>query len=221
MEIKLNNKSLEQQFDQWAPDYDTDVDAADGAAGFPFDGYERVLARVVELAGIRPGMEVLELGPGTGNLTTRLIAAGAAVWAVDFSAEMLARAREKAPAAHFAQAGLLDDYPPEFRRPFDRVVSTYTFHELPLADKLTLVRRLADDYLHPGGAIVVGDIGFPDADALNATRRAAGENWDEEHYWVMDEVEPQLRFAGFALKYEQLSSCGLVLAITSSTVAAE
>jgi len=211
--------SLQSQFDAWAAAYDADVaaSAADGAAGgvgFPFAGYDRVLARVVELADLTPGVVVLELGPGTGNLTARLAERGAAVWALDFSAEMLARARARVPAAHFAQAHLLGDYPPDFHRPFDRVVSTYTFHEFPLPDKLALLRRLFTDHLRPGGAVVIGDIGFPTAAARDALRDAAGEGWDDEYYWIMDEVEPALHKAGFVVSWAQLSSCGVVLSVS-------
>ncbi len=211
--------SLQSQFDAWAAAYDADVaaSAADGAAGgvgFPFAGYDRVLARVAELADLAPGMAVLELGPGTGNLTARLAERGAAVWALDFSAEMLARARARVPAAYFAQAHLLGDYPPDFHRPFDRVVSTYTFHEFPLPDKLALLRRLFTDHLRPGGAVVIGDIGFPAAAARDALRDAAGEGWDDEYYWIMDEVEPALHEAGFVVSWAQLSSCGVVLSVS-------
>jgi putative AdoMet-dependent methyltransferase len=211
--------SLQSQFDAWAAAYDADVaaSAADGAAGgvgFPFAGYDRVLARVAELADLAPGMAVLELGPGTGNLTARLAERGAAVWALDFSAEMLARARARVPAAYFAQAHLLGDYPPDFHRPFDRVVSTYTFHEFPLPDKLALLRRLFTDHLRPGGAVVIGDIGFPAAAARDALRDAAGEGWDDEYYWIMDEVEPALHKAGFVVSWAQLSSCGVVLSVS-------
>ena len=117
------DNDLQAQFDRWAATYDADVaaSAAEGESGdhgFPFAGYDRVLARVVALAAVAPGMAVLELGPGTGNLTAQLMARGAAVWALDFSAEMLARARVRVPAATFAQAHLLGDYPPEVRRRF-------------------------------------------------------------------------------------------------------
>ena len=211
--------SLQSQFDAWAAAYDADVaaSAADGAAGgvgFPFAGYDRVLARVAELADLAPGVAVLELGPGTGNLTARLAERGAAVWALDFSAEMLARARARVPAAYFAQAHLLGDYPPDFHRPFDRVVSTYTFHEFPLPDKLALLRRLFTDHLRPGGAVVIGDIGFPAAAARDALRDAAGEGWDDEYYWIMDEVEPALHEAEFVVSWAQLSSCGVVLSVS-------
>lgn len=207
----MDHSEQQADFDRWAATYDADVA---GGAGFPFDGYERVLARVVALAAPAPGRTLLELGPGTGNLTARLLAGGAAVWAVDFSAEMLAIARTRAPAAHFAQAHLLGDFPPDVRRPYDAVVATYVLHEFPTAGKLALLRRLADEYLRPGGRIVAGDIGFPTAAARDAMRRASGDAWDEEHYWIMDEIGPDLRAAGFALDYEQLSSCGLVLTLT-------
>ena len=210
---------LQSQFDRWAAEYDADVaasaaESAAGGVGFPFAGYDRVLARVVALANPAPGMVVLELGPGTGNLTAQLVARGAAVWALDFSAEMLARARVRVPAATFAQAHLLGDYPPEVRRRFACVASTYTFHELPLPDKLALLRRLFADHLRPGGAVVVGDVGFPTAAARDAMRAAAGDSWSEEQYWVMDEAGPALRAAGLAVEYEQHSSCGMSVRIT-------
>lgn len=209
----MTDTNLESQFDQWAPEYD---DAVREESSFPFAGYSRVLSRVVALAAPEPGMALLELGPGTGNLTVRLVETGAAVWAVDFSAEMIARASRKAPQAFFAKAGLLDDYPPDFHRPFERVVSTYTFHELPLPDKLTLLRRLFAHYLVPGGFVVIGDIGFPNTIARDAVRAQAGNEWDEEFFWIQDESAAALATAGFAMEWEQLSSCGAVIVIRTA-----
>ena len=206
---------LQSQFDAWAAGYDADVARSRDDDAFPFAGYERVLARVVELANPAPGMAVLELGPGTGNLTARLVARGAAVWALDFSAEMLARARARVPAAHFAGANLLGDFPPDFHRPFDAVVSTYTFHEFPLPDKLALLRRLFASHLRPGGAVVIGDIGFPTAAARDALRAAAGDAWDDEHYWIMAEVEPALRASGLKHYVELIPPCAIVLTLTA------
>lgn len=206
----MSDSNTEAQFDAWASDYD---DAVRDETSYPFDGYSRVLDRVIELAAIEPGMELLELGPGTGNLTSRLVAAGASVWAVDFSAEMLALARLKVPQVRLAKAGLMDDYPPEFRRPFARIVSTYTFHEIPLSDKITLLRRLFAEYLAPSGIIVIGDIGFPDTAARDAIRAQVGDRWDDEYFWIQDEATTALRQADLDIRWEQLSGCGTVILI--------
>lgn len=198
----MDDLNTAADFDRWANTYDADVG---DETGFPFGGYEAVLARVLEWTAAAPGMDVLELGPGTGNLTARLAAAGAAVWALDFSGEMLARARARVPAATFGSAHLLGAYPPEFRRPYDRVVATYVFHEFPDDAKLDLLRRLAAEYLRLGGLVVIGDIGYPDVTARDAARAAAGARWDEEHYWVMDAIGPRLRAEGWEVEWERVS----------------
>ncbi len=205
------NSNSEAQFDQWSATYDHDVQ---DESGFPFSGYTRVLNRVISLAQIEPGLEVLELGAGTGNLTGKLVDAGAAVWALDFSADMLAIAKGKVPGAQFGQADLQAEFPPQFRRKYDRVVSTYTFHEVPLSAKIELLHRLVNDYLVQGGRIVIGDIGFINVDARESVRIASAEAWDDEFYWIRDETMTVLNGKGMALAWEQISSCGAVIEIT-------
>lgn len=206
----MTQEDLQSQFDRWAADYDAAV-REDGI--FPFDGYDRLLGRVLELAVPLAGRSVLELGVGTGNLTAQLVAGGAAVWGLDFSAEMLKRARQRAPAATLGQVDLLQSYPAAFRRPFDRIVSTYVFHEFPLHEKAALLQRLFDGYLAPGGRVVIGDIGFPDAAARATVRQAAGDRWEDEYFWLRDETESALAKAGLAADWSQISSCGFVLTI--------
>lgn len=207
----MTNSNLEDQFNQWAPTYDRDVR---DESGFPFSGYTQVLERVISLARIEAGTEVLELGAGTGNLTRKLVDVGAAVWALDFSSDMLTIAAKKVPEAQFGQADLQAEYPPPFQRKYDRIVATYTFHELPLTAKLELLRRLADGYLALGGIIVIGDIGFADTTAREFVRVASGEAWDDEYYWIQDEAMAALRAEGMALAWEQISDCGVVIEIT-------
>lgn len=205
------NSNSEAQFDKWSATYDHDVQ---DESSFPFSGYTRVLNRVISLAQIESGMEVLELGAGTGNLTGKLIDAGAAVWALDFSADMLAIAKKKVPGAQFGQADLQADFPPRFRRKYDRIVSTYTFHEIPFPAKIELLHRLVNDYLVQGGRIVIGDIGFVNADARESVRIASAEAWDDEFYWIRDETMTVLNDKSMALAWEQISSCGAVIEIT-------
>lgn len=191
------------EFDQWAAQYDEDVTGE----GFPFTGYRRVLAETARLAGARAGMAVLDLGAGTGNLSRLFISQGCQVWGTDFSSEMIERARAKITQARFFLHDLRQVFPPEFARRFDRVVSAYVFHHFELADKLLIVGRIMDGLLAPGGRLVMADISFPDQQALDAARQAAGEAWDDEPYWVAAEALPALRLIYPGAAYTQVADC--------------
>jgi len=62
-------------------------------------------------------MRILELVTGTGNLASRFFRQGCILYGLDFSAEMLAIARQKIPVAHLIQADLLSGWPfdPQFK----------------------------------------------------------------------------------------------------------
>lgn len=100
-------------YDQWAAVYDTD--------GNPLVAMEE--PRVDALLGNVRGLDVLDVGCGTGRHAVRLAAAGARVHAIDFSAAMLDRARAKpgADRVTFAVHDLAEPLPFEAGR-FDRVV---------------------------------------------------------------------------------------------------
>jgi len=107
-------------------------------------------------AGIRPGMRVLDLGCGAGDVT--FAAAGLAgpeglVVGVDRSAEALARARLRAGQRGLAQVrfteGNLNDPVPG--GPFDAIVERLVLWTVP--DPAALLRRQAT-VLRPGGLVV-------------------------------------------------------------------
>jgi hypothetical protein len=63
--------------------------------------------------------------------------------------------------------------------------------------------------LAPGGRIVIGDIAFPDAAAaaLEKVKIAAGEEWDDEFYWIADKAVVALQKINLKVEYVQVSSC--------------
>lgn len=198
------------EFDTWAGSYDEDVTGS----GFPFDGYQHVLQTVAQRANIAPGDAVLDLGAGTGNLARLLAEQGGVLWCLDFSAEMLARARQKLPpTTAFAQADLRGAWPPEFRRRYQAIVSAYTFHHFPLEEKVELIAHLLEDYLVPGGRLVIGDIAFPDAAAQDALAREVGPEWEQEYYWLADRAMLAFTAAGWQAGYTQVSRCAGVFVI--------
>lgn len=207
--MEVNGLFPAGEFDRWAADYDAEVGRGQG---FPFEGYERVLQRVFERALAKPHLTVLELGCGTGNLTARFVQAGCRVWGSDFSAEMLKIARRKITGAHFFQHELGKPLPGDVPQRYARIVSTYVFHHFDQTAKIQLLTALRA-HLEPGGWIVIGDIAFASAEARQQAKQAAGEAWDEEEYWLVEDDLPALRAAGFQAEFEPVSFCAGVFLI--------
>jgi putative AdoMet-dependent methyltransferase len=200
-----------QLFDEWAPSYDADV-AANSA--FPFAGYDEVLDRILERAEPRPGMRVLDLGTGTGALAARFVASGCDVVGLDFSASMLESARAKVPGATFVQASLTDEALPDLGGRFDLVVSAYTLHELPPAERGALIGRLLETQLATDGAVVIGDISFSSAAELEHVRRELGPRWDDsEFYLIAAEERAALEPMGVRVDHEAVSFCAGVFVL--------
>jgi putative AdoMet-dependent methyltransferase len=200
-----------QLFDAWARDY---APAGDGDDAFPFAGYERVLDGIVRQAEIEPGMMVLDLGIGTGNLAVKFVEAGCRVWGLDFSAAMLEQAREQLPQAQLLQADLLGEWPAELDRRFDRIVSAYVLHEFDLASKVGLLQRLVSNHLATNGWVVIGDIAFSTSEVREQGYARWADRWDEEeHYWAADEAIAACGGAGSKVTYRQVSVCGGVFSI--------
>jgi putative AdoMet-dependent methyltransferase len=203
-----------QLFDDWAASYDRQL--ADATHDFPLDGYERILDELVHEAAVIPGMRVLDLGTGTGNLAARFVERGCNVWALDFSSHMLAQTRRKLPGVHLIQANLLDEWPIGLEHNFDRIVSAYVFHEFDLGTKLRLLQRLALRHLEGDGRILIADVAFATVAARERARQKWADLWDEsEHYWAADETVVAAATLEVKIHYRQLSSCGGIFTVIS------
>lgn len=127
-----------------------------GRPEYPERVYELLRAR----CGVGPGTSVLEIGPGTGRVTRRLVDLGAAVTAVEPDpglAEYLALQMEGRPVkvivASFEEASFVDVL-------FDVVVAAMSFHWVDQQVGLAKLGRV----LRPGGWAVLWWTVFGDPD---------------------------------------------------------
>ena len=129
-------------------------------------GQEKALRRMtVELAGLKPGEKVLEIGSGTGTLTLaakRKVGATGEVDGIDVAPEMVAVATRKATRrrvdAKF-QVGTMQNLPFEAAR-FDAALCSFMIFHMPED-----VRRKGFAEIHrvlkPGGRLLILDFGWP------------------------------------------------------------
>jgi protein-L-isoaspartate O-methyltransferase len=109
-----------------------------------------LVADLARLAGIGPGSRVLEVAPGTGQLTVPLAELGCAVTAVELGPALATVARRNLapyPRAEVVVSAFEDwPLPPE---PFDAVVCATALHWFDPAAWVAKVSAA----LHPGGAV--------------------------------------------------------------------
>lgn len=119
--------------------------------------------RVVELAQLRPGEHVLDVGCGTGTLAIhacRQVGPEGRVHGVDAAPEMIARAADKTRRAGVAavfQHGVVEALPfPDDS--FDVVLNTMMLHHLPakVRERCAVEMRRV---LKPGGRVLAVDFG--------------------------------------------------------------
>lgn len=148
------NVPLERQWDKRVQQWHSHVTSA--------AAFEKVLTRLLEISAPQPADVCVDLGAGTGFVTTALAPKVASVLAVDISAAMAKSLAEKA-----AEAGLVNvatevadltgfDLPPASA---DLLVTNYALHHLVDAEKRALVARSLQ-WLRPGGRLVIADMMF-------------------------------------------------------------
>lgn len=105
---------------------------------------DRLIARLVALAGLRPGDAVLDLGCGTGMLARSFAQAGLAVTAMDPEPDMLEKARSAAQSAgvtvRFVQGG--SEELDRGMGPFRLAVIGRAFHWMERTATLAMLDRI-------------------------------------------------------------------------------
>ena len=104
---------------------------------------------LIDLLDPRPGERILDLGCGTGHLTSQIAQRGAEVIGLDGSASMIAQARQNYPKLKFV---LADARTFTFDQPFDAVFSNAALHWIPEAKPVIACVARA---LKPGGRFVL------------------------------------------------------------------
>jgi trans-aconitate methyltransferase len=113
-------------------------------------GYVAELGKgVIDLLAPRPGERILDIGCGTGSLTSDIAKTGASVLGIDLSEAMIEKSREKYPQLSFAVANA-----ETFRadETFDAVFSNAALHWMKRPEKVIESAWLA---LDEGGRFVV------------------------------------------------------------------
>jgi len=202
-------------FDRWAEKYDKDVFESDQKNEYPFAGYSKVLSFIWDEINPKENARILDLGVGTGVLSSMLYEAGSSITALDFSSNMLRAAKEKMPKATFIQWDFSEGLPKsllEQRHHYDYVISTYALHHVNEEKQIEILLNVAP-LLKPQGTAFIGDISFESCRDLENCKNQCESLWDDgEFYFVAEEVIASLSSA-YDCQYKQISHCAGVFVL--------
>jgi SAM-dependent methyltransferase len=155
---------------------------------------------LIEAARLGPGVRCLELGCGTGEFTTRLLASGCELAAVDVSEASAARCRERVGGRAEVIVGNVETGEGLEGREFDALVGVSVLHHVDLPATLaTLVPKL-----RPGGrfAFAEPNLANPQVWAVmnvSAARRRA-HALDHERAFLPNRLRGELEHAGLTVE---------------------
>ncbi|WP_017379089.1 class I SAM-dependent methyltransferase [Paenisporosarcina sp. TG-14] len=206
----LNN----QGFDLWAHDYDKTVQVSEENNLYPFAGYKNILNVIFNEAMQKQQSKVLDIGFGTGILTSKLYENGHQIDGLDFSKKMIGFAQEKMPMANLIEWDISNGLPYYVKeKKYDSIISTYTLHHLADEDKVIFVKSLLP-LLADNGKIIIGDIAFQTRKKLEICRNTSIQYWDnDEFYFVFEEINASLKNI-CTCEFHSESHCGGVLIIS-------
>ena len=197
-------------FDLWANGYDKSVGLSDEDGTYPFSGYRDILGTIFNRILASSGKKVLDIGFGTGTLSSKLYENGCTVFGQDFSEKMIEIAKEKMPEAKLYHGdfskGLAEELTEE---KYDAIIATYSLHHLTDEQKVVFINSLLP-LLNEGGSIYIGDVAFSTRRELENCMELAGDEWDDEEiYFVFDEIKKHFP----KMQFEQMSNCAGLLSI--------
>ena len=195
----LNNKG----FDLWADNYDETFVISDNDNTYPFAGYKNILNEIYNCILENSSKNILDIGFGTGTLTTKLYEKGCNIYGQDFSDKMVELAKSKMTNSKLFKGDISKGLVEQLKKQkYDAIIATYSLHHLTDKDKVNFIKELIK-LLHEKAIIYIGDVAFETRNDLEKCKEKYREHWDnEEIYFVYDEIKKQFPKSEF-IKYSE------------------
>lgn len=172
-------------------------------------GMQSFMHNFLVAAGLQPGMRVLDLGSGAGDMSLAarsVVGESGSILGVDITPASLTRARERVAAAGFENVAFIEaDLTRDFALDdeFNAIVGNLVLMYLPNREELlkSLTRRL-----RPGGIVAFGEINVDGGPA-----NPASPTWDKLEGWWLQALIANGTEIRMAMKLRALlMACGLV-----------
>jgi putative AdoMet-dependent methyltransferase len=184
--------------------------------GIYYEGYNRVLTTVADLAKANKESLILDIASGTGTLASKLAKQhGCRVIGLDPSKAMIEKATKKAKAGEYRNIQfLLTENPffeiPDFISGVDAIVTTFAFHHVRQEEKQKAIAEMAR-VLCQGGVLIIGDAMFLNRADCELALALWKNDLEEEYFSFLDTLPDCFLKAGLSFEAKQISRINWVV----------
>lgn len=208
--MNLSDFRFNSLFDDWADSYDETVYMKDGQYEEVFKNYTEILNETVRHITKYEGARVLDIGAGTGNLTTVSAKAGYNTIGIEPNSKMRDHAIEKYPSISFLSGTFLSL--PIDDNSVDAIINSYAFHHLTDSEKKESVKILKRK-LRNDGTIIITDTMYDSIetkeaiikDAYDKNYATLAHDLETESYTTHAVLTELFESEGFSVSYQQMN----------------
>lgn len=193
--LNIKDQIRKELFDVWASNYNNSVIKSEQEETYPFAGYSNIKYQIIDIITKKPSAHILDMGVGTGEITSPLYNLGYKVTGVDLSEKMIDLAKKKMPDAKF----ICDTFKNSLAKindQYDFIIFNYSIHHLEYQSQVDLLLNIYD-YLSSQGMIIIGDVSTLNSLDMNKLQEVYASIWDDEEYYPILEIYQKSELKNF------------------------
>ena len=184
--LNVEGQIRKELFDNWASNYNKSVIKSEQEETYPFAGYSKVKYQIIDIVTKRSFAHILDMGVGTGEITSPLYNLGYRVTGVDLSEKMIDIAKKKLPNAIF----ICDTFQNSLTKlnvQYDFIIFNYSIHHLDYQSQIDLLLKINEN-LSNQGRIIIGDVSTVNTLDMNKLHEKYDSIWDDEEYYPILDI---------------------------------
>jgi cysteine synthase A len=209
-EVNLTDQKFNFLFDSWSDSYDRTVYEDRGEYHEVFEGYHSILDTIADGIKKEANSVILDIGSGTGNLSSAARKLGYQVIGLEPNTKMRSISLKKYPEIPVLEGGFLNI--PVEDNSLDAIISSYAFHHLTNDDKADAA-NIFFKKLKPDGKIIFADTIYENpeikdvllADSIEKQYHSLAEDLKTEYYTTQEVLTDIFKEAGFSVTYQRMN----------------
>lgn len=184
--LNVKDQIRKELFDNWANNYNKSVIKSEQEETYPFAGYSSIKYQIIDIITKRSFAHILDMGVGTGEITSPLYNLGYKVTGVDLSEKMIDLAKKKMPNAMFI-CDTFQNSITKLNDQYDFIIFNYSIHHLEYQDQIDLLLKIHVS-LSSQGRIIIVDVSTINREDMKKLQEKYHTIWDDEEYYPILDI---------------------------------